>query len=265
MKFYDTKNKRLILLNEKATPEFWDRHWKIEDFVRKIKSGKNHRLIKRFTKKFLKPGSKILDGGCGIGQNVYGLKYWGYDAYGVDFAKETIKKVEKEFPELNVSVQDLIKLDFPSNFFDGYWSLGVIEHFWEGYGEILNEAERVIRPEGYLYLAFPFMSPLRKLKARLGLYKIFEGKINEDEFYQFILSKEGVKLDVEEYGFQFVSKYFYDATKGIKSEISLLKPILQKIYDCQNISAKGIKFLISLLFSRISAHCILLVFQKKES
>lgn len=90
MRLYDEKNKRLIVLGKNATSEFWDAHWQKDDFVEKIKQGRNNRLVKKFTNKYLKPGLKILEGGCDIGQNVYGLEKWGYDAYGVDFAEKTI-------------------------------------------------------------------------------------------------------------------------------------------------------------------------------
>lgn len=43
-------------------------------------------------------------------------------------------------------MQDVRKLQFADGFFDGYWSLGVIEYFWEGYNEIVNEVKRVIKP-----------------------------------------------------------------------------------------------------------------------
>ena len=152
LKLYDRENKRLIVLWQKATPEYWDRHWQTKNLVEKITEGRNNWFVRKFTSKFLKKGSRVLEGGCGIGQNVYGLKCWGYEAYGVDFAKETIENVKKEFPDLNISVQDVRKLNFPSNFFDGYWSLGVIEHFWNGYEEILREAGRVIKPGGYYFL-----------------------------------------------------------------------------------------------------------------
>jgi len=64
----------------------------------------------------------------------------------------------------------------------------VIEHFWEGYNEILKEAKRVLKPKGYLFLTFPYMSPLRKFRANLGLYRIldFNNKSKNDDFYQFI-------------------------------------------------------------------------------
>jgi ubiquinone/menaquinone biosynthesis C-methylase UbiE len=265
MKLYDKINKRLIMLKQKADSKYWDKHWQTESLVEKVKAGANNRLVKKFTTKFLKPGAKILEGGCGIGQNVYGLKSWGYEAFGVDFAPKAIKKVKTKFPDLNISVQDVRKLNFPDNFFDGYWSLGVIEHFSEGYDKILEEAERVIRPGGFLFLTFPHLSPLRKLKINLGLYKSLEGIVDEKEFYQFILDSEEVKANVERYGFRMILKCPYDATKGIKDEITLLKPILQKIYDSQNILAKGVRFLISLLFSKIASHSILLVFQKNEN
>jgi len=172
-----------------------------------------------------------LEGGCGTGQNVYGLNRWGYDAYGVDFAKNTVNIIKREFPDLKVFNSDVRKLKFSDNFFDGYWSLGVIEHFWEGYNKILREAKRVIKPGGYLFLTFPYMSPLRKVKTNLGFYKIFNNNLKNNDFYQFILDAEEVKSVVENYGFKLISKYPFSATKGIKDEITWIKPILQKVYN----------------------------------
>jgi len=264
MKFYDKGNKRIIIFEKLATYEFWDKQWQTDNFAEKVKAGKNNRFIKKFTSKFLQPGEKILEGGCGIGQNVYGLKVLGYDAYGVDFAKNTISKIKEHFPEIKVYVQDVRKLDFPDNFFSGYWSLGVIEHSGEGYDEILKEAKRVIKPGGYLFLTFPYMSPLRKLKAKTGIYELFESNLKFDNFYQSILDYEKVKSDVEKYAFELVLKHPFDATKGLKDEVSWLRPILQKIYDSQNILAKGLKFVISSLLSGVSGHCILLVFRNEK-
>ena len=265
MNLYDRENKRLIIFEEKAIPEFWDKHWKVESLAKRIRMGQNNRLIRKFTSRFLNPGTKILEGGCGIGQNVYGLKHWGFKAYGVDFAQETVEKTKKEFPNLEISVQDVRKLNFPDNFFDGYWSLGVIEHFWDGYDEILKEMRRVIKPKGYLFLTFPYMSPLRRLKAKLQIYKIYKKDSKDSNFYEFILDKNQVKRRVENYGFRMRLKYPFDATKGLKDEVSLVKPILQKIYNNQDILSRGIRFSLSFLFSKIAGHSILLVFKKNEN
>jgi len=156
-------------------------------------------------------------------------------------------------------------LNFPDNFFDGYWSLGVIEHFYEGYKEILKEMERIVKTKGYLFLTFPYMSPLRKLKAKLNLYKKFDKQnINLENFYQFMLNHQRVIKDLENYNFNLILKYPFDTTKGIKDEISCLKPILQKIYDSQNVFARGVRFLLSLLFSKLASHNILLICQNEK-
>ncbi len=264
MMFYDKENKRLLLFEEKATADFWDRHWQSDDFAKTVRYGKNSRLIKKFTARFLKKGAKILEGGCGAGQNVYTLHQLGYDCYGVDFAGETIEKIKQYFPELKVDVQDLKKLNFSDCFFDGYWSLGVIEHNFEGYGDILAQAVRVIKPGGYLFLTFPFMSPLRKAKARLGLYPLFVGKGKTDNFYEFILDQNEVKNNVCSCGFVFVSCYYFDAVKGMKDEISFLRPFLRKIYQSRNILARTSRYLVSAVFAPLFGHSIIMVFQKND-
>lgn len=138
----------------------------------------------------------------------------------------------------------------------------MIEHFWEGYDEILKEIKRVLKPNGYLFLSFPYISPLRKFKANLGFYKIFNNRLKNDNFYQFILDEKRVKDNIKKYEFIFVSRYPFDATKGLKDELFLLKPILQKIYDDKSIVSKGIRVLNSILFSKFACHSILLVFKK---
>lgn len=265
MKLYDKENKRLLLFEEKATADFWDRHWQGSALTEMVRYGKNSRLIKKFTARFLKMGAKVLEAGCGDGQNVYVLQKLGYDCYGVDFAVKTIANIKRHLPELKVDVQDLRQLGFADDFFDGYWCLGVIEHNFEGYADILAEATRVIKPGGYLFLAFPFMSPFRKLKARFGLYPLFFDKGRVGNFYEFILNPNTVKKDICHYGFNFILDYSFDATKGLKDEVFWLNPSLKKIYSSQNILAKALRYLTSILFAFVFGHSILLVFQKKSA
>lgn len=262
MEFYDKENKRLLLFEERATADFWDKHWQSNDFAKSVCYGKHSRLIKKITTRFLKKGAKVLEGGCGAGQNVYTLQKLGYDCYGVDFAEETIKKIRQYFPELKVDIQDLKKLNFSDNFFDGYWCLGVIEHSFEGYGDILTEALRVIKPSGFLFLTFPFMSPLRKIKACLGIYSLFSGKEKRDNFYEFILNKDEVKNNICSCGFIFVSGYSLDAIKGLKDEISFLRPFLKRVYQSRNILIRVMRYLISIVTAPFCGHLKLMIFQK---
>ena len=61
---------------------------------------------------------KNLEGGCGLGGNVYCLHYYGYSAFGVDFAEKTVEKISKYFPELKIIKGDVRSLEFDDEFFD---------------------------------------------------------------------------------------------------------------------------------------------------
>ena len=49
----------------------------------------------------------------------------------IDYAPKTVEFVNKKFPFLDIRLGDVTKLDFDDNFFDAYWSFGVIEHFYQ--------------------------------------------------------------------------------------------------------------------------------------
>ena len=263
--YYDKKNKKLLVFQKKADSIFWGDHWGENIVVEDVVNCRN-RLVKYITLKFLKPKARVLEGGCGRGRNVYLLNTLGYDAYGVDFAGETVAQIKKILPKLKILRQDVRSLKFSDKFFDGYWSLGVIEHFRDGYSDILKEAARVIKDRGYLFVSFPYMSPIRKLKARLGYYEIFKDSFNSEEqknFYQFILPLQDVIKAAEQVGFRLVSECPYDAVKGLKDEVVFIKPLLQKIYLQKNILAKALRFILRICFSKISSHMMLLIFKKE--
>lgn len=266
-KHFDPKNKRLIFFMDKSTPAFWDRHWKTKDFRSEVENGKRENLVSRTTRTYIAPRKdrRILEGGCGRGQYVYSLDASGYDAYGIDYAENTVKKTNELFPGLKIAIGDVEKLDFPDAYFDGYWSLGVIEHFWDGYDKITNEMGRIIKPGGFLFITFPYMSPLRKLKARLGMYpESHQHDHTIGNFYQFALDDGKVTKDLRRSGFRLIGRKPFDGVKGMKDEIGFLKPFLQKIYDGRNVALKVINMLISIMSSSFASHSILLIFRKDD-
>ncbi|TAL50338.1 class I SAM-dependent methyltransferase [Patescibacteria group bacterium] len=261
---YDPPNKRLALFQREATPDFWDEQWQKENIHTLVASGKTHHFIKRFTKRYVSTGGKILEGGCGSGQVVWCLNQWGYDSYGIDYADKTLQAVTDILPDLQLSVQDVRQTTFPNNFFDAYWSLGVIEHFWEGFDEITQEAHRVLKPGGILFLSFPVMSPLRKLKARLGLYQPMQASASRETFYEFMLDQKLVTQQLAEQGFALVETYLYDALKGLKDELPLLHIPLQKLYKSKLFVTRGLRFSLTFLVGRWTGHMALLVFRKNS-
>jgi hypothetical protein len=75
------------------------------------------------------------------------------------------------------------------------------------------------------------------------------------------LDENKVINDFENHGFKFVEKHYLDGVKGLKDEIPILKPILQKIYDSNNLAIKVIRMATSVLVSRVTSHSILLIFK----
>lgn len=120
-KYLDKTRYRLVFIEQVADEIFWDNHWKTDDqhFAKQLKNTKN-RFVLGKTKKHLFPGARILEGGCGQGTTVYTLHRHGYDVYGIDYAKETVNKINQYAPELKVKFADVRQLPFPECFFDGY-------------------------------------------------------------------------------------------------------------------------------------------------
>jgi SAM-dependent methyltransferase len=255
-RFYDKKNKRLIFTDQEATADFWDKQWG-DDFSADVKSVSDNSNVVILTKRFLPPPAKVLEGGCGRGQYVYALDRNGYYAYGVDYAQETVGRIKQNFPELKVSFGDVTGLPFGDGEFDGYWSIGVIEHFYDGYDKIIKEMSRVVKGGGCLFISFPVMSPLRRLKGILGLYKEFTDKdFNKKEFYQFALSWQAVVKDLQALGFELRYKKYTNGFKTIKDETIL--GALAKI----KIAKKFLKILADAM-SFFCGHTIILILKKQ--
>jgi len=258
MQYFDPRGRRLIYIEQAATQAFWDAHWTAGDFPALVR--RRNPLVAKFTPRYLKPGARVLEGGCGRGDTVHTLREDGYDAHGIDFAPKTVEAINAAAPELQVQVGDVRAAPFPDGHFDGYWSLGVIEHFPEGYEAIARDMARVLRPGGILFLTFPAMSPLRRLKARLGLYP--ERLAPGEGFYQFALDPAAVEADFARFGFEPAARAPYDGIKGLKDEVGFLRPLLQPFYDRKVPGSGLILRALDLILRRQSYHMMLLVLRR---
>lgn len=228
-KYYDLTNERLIFLGARAKPSFWDNLWTHSDLTSALESASHERFVTGITQRFLPPSrtTRILEAGCGRGELVLALRHAGYDACGVDFAPRTIARTLQLRPDLPLTVADVTKLPYPDRSFDGYWSLGVIEHSFQGYAPILREMSRVLKPNGYSFITFPYLSWLRRLKVRLGAYTPFPPESSEpSNFYQYAFSRHQVQMNIERLGFTLRSARAVDGFKGLKDELRLLSPLL---------------------------------------
>lgn len=258
------ERKKLIFLDEKATPDFWDRQWQSDNWQREITSFRKRRYWRGLIKKFIPDyDSTILEGGCGDGHLVDAMKFWGYSAIGIDFASKTVKKIKESMPDLDVRYGDVRSLEFPDNFFDGYFSMGVIEHFWEGYNDILKEMKRVLKVGGYAFVAFPCISRLDRVKIFFSGYKKFTDVGMPDNFYQFGLDISTVRRDFARAGFECLSIWRLDGWNGLIR----LWPAVKRVYGAlKRLSKKsrGIELFkrgMGFLMAPLCGHCVLLVFR----
>lgn len=262
--FFDKSNYRLVFIREKADSKFWESHWDNYTIHQTIRPAIFSRDIIKPTEKYLSKGSRVLEGGCGLAQYVWTLRNRGYDAYGVDYAKETVAKIKNAIPDLKISYGDVRDLEFSDNFFDGYWSLGVIEHFYNGFDEIASEMKRVIRPGGFLFITFPCISRFREKKINKGKYEIWEEQPDLiSNFYQFALSTKTIESVFIKNGFELVSRKKNAGVKGLKDEIKnkIVKKTMQKIFDSKNYAFKGVKWGLDQMLAPYFGHMQVLIFK----
>ena len=251
--------------NKKVDSEYWQGIWE-EDLVLSKLNYKKNTYVSKITKKYLPSNSKVLEAGCGLGQFVYSLKKNNYDSYGIDYANKTVKLINKNFPKLNVKYGDVENIPFEKNFFDGVWSIGLIEHFYYDNEKFLSEASRVIKVGGYFFLSFPNISLLNRLKIFFKNYKTVNSKKNPyiKNFYQFKLNDKLLINKLNNYNLQFIKKIKSDGLKGLKDEIALTHNFFSFIYNSNNIFCNILEKAINIIASPFSNHVILLILKKNE-
>ncbi len=263
VRYYDRARDRLVYLGRAATEEAWDEWWR-SDHLRSTITGPRNWFVVGNTRKHLKPGARVLDGGCGRGDKVFALRRAGFDAVGLDFAPRTVRAVHAAVPDLPIVCGDVRRLPFGDESFDGYWSLGVIEHFYGGYGRILREIRRVLRPGGTLFLTFPSISPLNRAGIRRGAYPEFrDGPEQRATFWQFGFSSGTIAADFARAGFELVHQEGRGGMIGVREEVLGLSRAMYYVETHQQfLPFRALYVLGNLLLSPFAYHIRFMVLRK---
>lgn len=139
-----------------------------------------------------------------MGEKVYVLYRAGFKVKGIDYAQTTVEMIKQYWLHLDISLGDVRELQFPSESFGGYWSLGVSEHFIDGSHDIAQ----ALRPNGYLFLTFHMMNTIRRMRAENGVYQTLEitdGSLRYS-FYQYALDPDSVIEEFTSLGFKVVQR-----------------------------------------------------------
>jgi SAM-dependent methyltransferase len=217
---YWQRQRKLVFLDQQATPEFWDARWVAVGTPPPVNPRDE---VVTVTPRYLEHGARVLEGGCGRGNKVRALADTGFRAVGIDFAADTVARANATYPDLDIRKGDVRALDFDANSFDGYWSIGVIEHFWDGYDAILSEAARVLRPGGVLFLTAPWFSPLRQRKAVAGDYPAVDFDAEPKNFYQFALRRSEVSAALARHGFEILSWQGMAAELALQNDVGIFR------------------------------------------
>lgn len=134
---------------------------KIQDFYNEFHERKEHKVVDFmndnryfFLKRLLMDkNGKVLVVGCGSRDemSILNNKCIGF---GVDISKNAVKKSKKKYPHYSYQVADAQNLPFKDNMFDCVVCSEVIEHLPND-GLFVNEASRILKPNGILILTTP--------------------------------------------------------------------------------------------------------------
>lgn len=100
----------------------------------------------------LPKGARVLDIGCGTGQQTILFKSMGFDVVGIDISAGLVGVANKKLGEGVCLASDACKLPFPDACFDAVTSAGSTVNHIPDYQCFFEEAGRVLKPGGYLFL-----------------------------------------------------------------------------------------------------------------
>jgi len=104
--------------------------------------------------KLLKPKSKILDLGCGAGQDASYLAEAGREVLGLDISKKMTEEAKRRNPTISFSAGDFLLFNFMDDKFDAVWCSTVFHHIPSDQNEVfIRKIQRVLRSGGLLYIS----------------------------------------------------------------------------------------------------------------
>ena len=106
----------------------------------------------QFVSTFIRPGSRVLDVGCGAGWSTDLFAERGFDATGIDLNPGAFEPTERD--RLRLTEGSGTDIPFPNATFDAAGAYACLEHVPEP-ARMLDEMVRVVRPGGCVFIVGP--------------------------------------------------------------------------------------------------------------
>jgi len=165
---------------------------------------------------------KLIDLGCGDGENLVHYQTKGAEVYGIDASKELVKIAKSKLPVADIRVEFFEKLSFKRNYFDVVVSKYAMQHSSK-IEPIYKEVVRVLKKDGIFI--FLVTHPVRQ---------IFEKQQKSKDYFKQVMVESLIldgQLTVKELSHTFseyLSEYFFKHFEII-SFIEKVDPSAEKI------------------------------------
>jgi SAM-dependent methyltransferase len=205
---------RLKVYSRPADVEYWTSLWHQARGGSYGRSGRGHlpHQLRDTWRRWVQPGSSVLEAGCGLGHFTVAANALGYRAEGLDWSEQTIVHLRERFPQISWHVGDVRRLGFPDDAFDSIYSPGVCEHFEEGPVGVLTEVRRVLRTGGVAVVTSPCFN--RWLQQRASALASPEPPAGV-AFHEYVFTPEGMTTLFERLGFAVVQVRPYAALQTL--------------------------------------------------
>ncbi len=205
--------KRMKFFARSASVDYWTELWAsgARPYHRELRGHLPHQLRATFSR-WVPPGSRVLEAGCGLGHFTVAARALGHRAEGLDWSEQTVRRLRETFPDIPWHVGDVRHLEFADGAFDAVYSPGVCEHFEDGPTPILRETLRILRPGGIALVSTPCFN--RWLQDRPEL---FANATPDGEFYQYAFTPGGMGRLLRQLGFELLETRPYASLETMLS------------------------------------------------
>ncbi len=172
--------------------------------------------LHRVLLEWLPKNGLVVDAGCGTARLPIYFGRRGYNFIGLDIAHDACVIAKQHEPHAALVQADVRQIPLRAQSVDAVVSLGVVEHDEAGPHAALQEARRILKPQGLLILTVPYNNLFRRLlinhlQNRVTRRRRRIGK--ELHFAEYRFSKPEMDAFLRRAGFQVLATYPSDALR----------------------------------------------------
>lgn len=169
---------------------------------------------------YLKPGSSVLDVGCGSGDKSRYIQSKGMNVTGIDFSTKMIEIAKREVPNAHFEVLDINDLDKYNQKFDAIFARAVLLHFPKTQlSQVLKMlVDHLNNEHGYMYIAVKMQ---KESEEGEEIVKEFDYGQNIERFFSYFTLEE-LKKYVADLNLQLCFEDVVQVKSGTRKWIQLI-------------------------------------------